>query len=186
MDACSMQPWKPGIPAFGIEILINLFFYTNLIILLAMTPKKIFPSTLSNEMGRNCSRCLEFFSFGIYIPFANPQSSAMNFSMCMTRKSYQRDAKTLGHLLYNVYDIPLIPGVLLALTFRSKSFTSPGFIGELSNVSSGDCSLLSSPKSRIGVSANRSEYFLCRCASKVSFCTLRTLFFPPQTIFWRI
>ena len=80
MDACSMQPVKLGIPAFWIEVLINMLFNTNLIILLAMTPKKISPSTLNNEIGRFFSRCLEFFSFGIYIPSANPQSSAINYS----------------------------------------------------------------------------------------------------------
>ena len=72
MDASSMQPGKLRIPAFWIEILINLLFNINLIILLALTLKKIFPSILSNEIGRNCSRCLDFFSFGIYIPSANP------------------------------------------------------------------------------------------------------------------
>ena len=79
MDACSKQPGKPGIPAFWFEILINLLFNKNLTILSAMTPKKIFLSKLSHEIGRNCSRCLEFFSFGIYISSANPQSSAIIF-----------------------------------------------------------------------------------------------------------
>ena len=126
----------------------------NLVIFLAMTPKMIYPSTLSNESGRNCSRCLEFFSFGIYIPSANPQSFVIIFLICVTRKSFQRDVKSLGHLLYNLSEMTLIPGVLLALAFRTKSFTSPSFIGELSNVSSGGYGLLSSPKYLIGVSAN--------------------------------
>ena len=71
----------------------------------------------------------------------------------------------------------------LTLAFRTKSLTLSIFLGELSNVSSGGCGLLSSPKSPIGVSACGSEYFPCRCASKVSSGTLRTPFFPPQTIF---
>ena len=50
-----------------------------------------------------------------------------------------------------------MPSVLLALAFRMKSFTSPCFTGELSNVSSGGCGLLSSPKSPIGVSASGSK-----------------------------
>ena len=44
---------------------------------LSNEPAKDFP--LNKEIGRNCSWCLEFFSIGIYIPSANPQSSAMIF-----------------------------------------------------------------------------------------------------------
>ena len=84
----------------------------------------------------------------------------MIFLTCATCRSFQREDKSLGHLLYNLLEIPLIPSVLLALAFRTKSFTSPSFIGELSNVSSGGCSLLSSLKSLIEVSASGSEHFL--------------------------
>ena len=74
--------------------------------------------------------------------------------------------------------------MLLVLAFQTKSFTSPSFIGELSNVSSRGFGLLSSVKSSIVVSVSRSEYFLCRFTSKVFFGTLRTSFFPPQKTFW--
>ena len=43
---------------------------------------------------------------------------------------------------------------------------------------------MSSPKSPIGVSVSRSEYFLCRCASKVSFDTLRTPLFSSSNNFF--
>ena len=76
---CSIQPGKPGTPAFWIDVLTYPWFITNLVILFAMTPKKILSSTLSNEIGRNCSIFLEFFSFGMWISSANPQLSAINF-----------------------------------------------------------------------------------------------------------
>ena len=45
---------------------------------------------------------LEFFSFSIYILSANPQSTATIFLIFATRRSFQRDVKSLGHLLYNL------------------------------------------------------------------------------------
>ena len=48
---CSIQPGKLGTLAFWIDVLTYLLFITNLIILFAMTPKKILPSTLSSEIG---------------------------------------------------------------------------------------------------------------------------------------
>ena len=76
---CLIQPGKPGTPAFWIDVLTYPLFITNLVILFAMTPKKILPSTFSNEFGRNCSIFLVSFSFGMWIPSANPQFSAINF-----------------------------------------------------------------------------------------------------------
>ena len=69
------------------------------------------------------------------------------------------------------------PWCALSFSLRTKSFTSPSFSGELSNVFSGGCGLLNSPNSPPGLSVSGSEYFLCKCASKVSFGTLRTPFF---------
>ena len=85
---CSIQPGKPGTPAFWINVLTYLLFIMNLVVLFAMAPKKILPSTLSNEIGRNCSIFLESFSFGIWIPSANPQSSAINFSVKASKASF--------------------------------------------------------------------------------------------------
>ena len=96
---CSIQPGKPGTPAFCIDVLTNPFFSKKFVILLAMTPKKILPSTLSRDIGRNWSISFESFSFGMWIPFANPQFSAMNPFSCAFFKSFQRSANTLGHLL---------------------------------------------------------------------------------------
>ena len=76
---CSIQPGKPGTPAFWIDVLTYPLFITNLVILFAMTQKKLLPSTLSNEIGRNCSIFLESFCFGMWITSANPQLSAINF-----------------------------------------------------------------------------------------------------------
>ena len=76
---CSIQPGKPGTPAFWIDVLTYLLFITNLVILFAMIPKKILPSMLSNEIGRNWFIFLESFSFGMWIPSANPQFSTINF-----------------------------------------------------------------------------------------------------------
>ena len=76
---CLIQPGKLGTPAFRIDVLSYPLFITNLVILFAITLKKILPSTLSNEIRRNCSIFLESFSFGKWIPSANPQFSAINF-----------------------------------------------------------------------------------------------------------
>ena len=76
---CSIQSGKPEIQAFCIDILTYPLFIMNLVILFAMTSKKILPSTLSKEIGRNGSIFLESFSFGMWIPSANPQLSAINF-----------------------------------------------------------------------------------------------------------
>ena len=54
-------------------------FIMNLVILFDMTPKKILPSMLSKEIGQNWSSFLESFSFGMWIPSANPQLSAIIF-----------------------------------------------------------------------------------------------------------
>ena len=76
---CSIQPGKPGTPTFWIYVLTYSLFITNLVILFAMTPKKILPFTFSNEIGRNCFIFLKSFSFGMRITSANPQLSAINF-----------------------------------------------------------------------------------------------------------
>ena len=76
---CSIQPGKPGTPAFRIYVLTYLLFIMILVILFAMTPKKILPSTLSNEIGRIWSIFLESFSFGMWVPSANPQFYTINF-----------------------------------------------------------------------------------------------------------
>ena len=99
IEVCSIQPGKPGTSAFWIDVLTYPFFITNLVILFAMTPKKILPSTLSREIGRNCSIFLESFSFGMWIPSANPKLSAKNFFVQASRKSFQSSAIILGHLL---------------------------------------------------------------------------------------
>ena len=75
---CLIQPGAPGIQAFCIDALTYPLFISNLTILFAMPPKKFLLSTLSKETGRNWSYFLESLSFGIWIPFANPQISAIN------------------------------------------------------------------------------------------------------------
>ena len=52
---CQIQPGKPGTPAFSIDVLTYPLFIMNLVILFAITPKKMLLSTLSNEIGRNWS-----------------------------------------------------------------------------------------------------------------------------------
>ena len=84
---------------------------------------------MSKEIGRNWSSFLESF-FNMWIPSVNPQLSAINFFLWASRKSFQRSANILGHFLKSLYEIPLIPGELLALAFLWKSFISPNLKGE--------------------------------------------------------
>ena len=87
---CSIQPGKPGNPTFYIDLLTYPLFITNLVILFAMTPKKILPSTFNKEIDRNWSNFLESFSFGMWIPSVNPQFSVINFFLWASHKSFQR------------------------------------------------------------------------------------------------
>ena len=117
--------WKAGNSRVCIYVLTYPLFITNLDILFTMTAKKILLSTLSKEISGNWSSFLESFSFGMWIPSANPQLSAINFFLWNSRKSFQNSVDIFGHfcIYIYIYIYILYIYIYIYINFNLKHFT---------------------------------------------------------------
>ena len=92
------------------------------VILLASALNRIFLSTLSSEMGRNCVRTSYSASFGIWISSTRHQSLWTSCLFHIACSSLHSSFSTFGHLLYSLYEMLFTPGALLALALLTLSF----------------------------------------------------------------
>lgn len=82
----------------------------KLVILLARTEKKTFPSTFSKAMLLNWPMVVEFCSLGMKIPTASCHSAGMNCFFHTTLMSFHKIFATCGQFLYSLYGSPFSPG----------------------------------------------------------------------------
>lgn len=100
---------------------------------LAMTEKKIFPSTFNRAMPLNWLMFWESFSLGMKMVTALFHSDGMAWAFQTTLIILKSSFKSPGQLLYTLYGMPLGPGADAALARSITCLTSDHLGGDVSN-----------------------------------------------------
>ena len=105
--------------------------------MVSQNSKIIFASRFRTDIGRKFVIPFDCISFGIQIPLARHHSCGITlfFQTCWRRTvSFLR---THGQFLYNLYDIPFMPGAQPARALWTKSWTSFSYMPLSSNITVG-------------------------------------------------
>ena len=152
----------------------------------ARTPRNIFPSTFRRDIGRKFVIPLDCISFGIKIPSARHHPCG---TIPFFQTSWRRTVsflRTRGQCLYNLYDIPFMPGALSAWALWTKSRTSFSFISLSLDITIGSWGFGKSLRGGIGILFKSSECVILKWFSSSSFCTSSfSLFDFTKSFFFR-
>ena len=179
---CSRHPGKSGIPAFWADVFIKWLLIRKFDIRQARSPKNIFPSTFRRDIGRKFVIPFDCISFGIQILLTRHHfcGTISFFESCWKRTvSFLR---IHGQFLYDLYDIPFMPGALPARALWTKFRTSLTFISLSLNITVGSWGFGKPLRQGIEIQFKSSEYVIHKWFSSSSFGTSTLpLFYSTQS-----